>query len=511
MATPQRAVRSSAPPERRRFTLQTLIALVLFAGAIGLTSYLLLADEQARAASTPQTRALGQALSPTTDPRATARRLSRAFLAGTVTLHAAERRYVMTRAALGVAVDADRLSALLSAARDAASPLRKLHAQVHGTAPLIVPIPAQLSGRAARSWLETIADELAEPARQARIDHRTHEQLPARTGRTLDVEGTLDALADAVFHGRDAATARFFVRHPAGDAAKSDGPLALAGLHGSFESTFSEGDRIRAHNLRAAARSLDGALVAPGQVFDFRAQIAEAIATGRFRPGAVVPDEPDAIAAAVGQLAGTLHAAALLAGLPIVEQAPPPHPSHAVDLGFDTAIDRQHNLRFKNDLPTPIAIGVTVKEGRVRAFVRGAPSAIRDVELARAVEQSTAFDEVRRDDPTLPRGTTQIARGGTPGLRVVLVRRIRDPHDGRIHDDERAIVYPPRAQLVRVGAASRARAAPTASIPPEPLYDEYLALRLRRGHDLPEVFARHAGRTGTRGWTQPEASEALTR
>jgi hypothetical protein len=117
---------------------------------------------------------------------------------------------------------------------------------------------------------------------------------------------------------------------------------------------------------------------------------------------------------------------------------------------------------------------------------------------------------VERDDPALPTGTHRVARGGMPGLRVLLIRRIRDPRDGRAHDDERAIRYAPRTQIVRVGTGRRVhtRVTPADTRPPEPLFDEAVSYRLRRGHDLPEVVARRAGRTGTRGWTLGETSEA---
>lgn len=508
MAMPQRAVRSSASPERRRFSLQVVLSLALFAAAIGLSSYLLLADDQARAASSVETRVRGLRIDPASNAEAAARRLASAYLRTPITLLAAERRRSISRDALGVEVDVARLAGLIQAARDPSSPLRRLHATMRGTAPLVLPIPARLTGSAARSWLGAIADELAEPARGPRVDLRRAVLIPARPGRTLDVEGTLDALDDALFHERDSVNARFEARMPPAEGPAPTGKLDLAALHGTFESPYAVSDHTRAHNLRTCARSLDGVLVAPTQVFDFRAQVAEALATRRFRAGPVALDGPDAIEAALAQVAGTLHAAALLAGLPIIEHAPLAQPTPGLELGFDTTISRRHNLRFKNDLGVPIALGVEVRDGRVRGVIRGAAGALRDVELERVIDDVEPYEVQRRDDPTLARGTALLAQRGVPGLRVLLVRRIRDPHAGP-RDDERMLSYAPRPQIVRVGTgpARAERAAPRETAAPELVIDEYVGYRMRRGFELPEVFARRPGRTGLSGWTLDEHAD----
>ena len=123
--------------------------------------------------------------------------------------------------------------------------------------------------------------------------------LAPRDGRVLDVEATLDALADAVFTGSAEAAAAFVPRPapPTTNAVRVAGAIDIGTVLGSAESLVRGDDPTRTHNLRLTARRLDGVLILPGAGFDARAELAELYELGRFRPGraaegAVDPIEP---------------------------------------------------------------------------------------------------------------------------------------------------------------------------------------------------------------------------
>ena len=104
------------------------------------------------------------------------------------------------------------------------------------------------------------------------------------------------------------------------------------------------------------------------------------------------------------QIAGTLHAAAFFAGLPILERSPHSRPSTYVWMGLDAVVVYPRlNLRFSNDLPFPIALAMTVEGGVVRAEIRGAEQS-RLVSFVRRVEEVTPFRERTENDPALPAG-----------------------------------------------------------------------------------------------------------
>jgi len=319
----QRGMRPGVSPPPRAASLQVVVALLLLGAAIALASTLLRLGEQARAATVVETRVLGNLVIPDgPDARATA---------------------------------------LLSAARDAGSPLRRLHAQQRGEAPLVLPVPAHVAGDAARRWLESLAAALAEPALPARVEAHSGSVLAPKEGRVLDVEGTLDALADAVYRGRGAAQARLIVRPAPTTSLPLPTAIDITSVLGRAESALLDADPTRTHNLRVAARGLDGTLIAPGHRLDVRAQLAEPIAALRFRPGPVVIGTPDAIEAAIAQVMRTLHMALIDADMALLEEPFAPDAPGALP-----------NLRLESRLRRPCVLSVATRDGRLHAAVRGA-------------------------------------------------------------------------------------------------------------------------------------------
>ena len=358
VAKSRRAMLPQAPPPRWSEKLQVVLALGLLCASLSLGSVLLRLDEPARAATQVEVRVLGGPVLPEShEPPTLALALARAWLREEVTLEAGERRHALARAALGVRVELEALTALLVAARDPGSPLRRVHAQVHGAAPLVLPVPARLEGGAAHDWLTALAAGLAEPARPARVEPggRVH---PPQPGRTLDVEGTLDRLADAVFRGHRSLQARFIVQPAPETPLATRSIVDLGSVLGRGESTLLEDDPTRAHNLRVAARALDGTLIAPTQRLDVREQLNAWLAAGRFRTGPVMLGAADPVEAAISQAMRTLHMAMIDADMALLEEP--------------FASDALPNLRLESGLRHPCAISITLRDGRMYAELRGA-------------------------------------------------------------------------------------------------------------------------------------------
>jgi vancomycin resistance protein YoaR len=508
---PSGARRTSAHGDQR---LALVVALAMLVAAAGLSAYLLWLDPQAHASIRIETFVLGEKVllggesGAAVDPWKLSNQLARTYLHTPITLQLGKATHSATRAGLGVRVDLTALSQLLRSAADPSSPLRRLHAQQRGEdSALELPVPAHLVGAEAEAWLRSLATRFDEPAHAARADLGTGVVRRARSGHRLDVQATLDALDDAVFRGATNVRAVVSELAPESAATPARNKVDVTNLLGSYESNAVAPDRTRIANLAAAARKLDGVLIAPGATFDLRALLGPTRGDAKFITGPVHDRDGDALDNALGQVASTVYAAALFAGLPIVEQHPRPRPARDIELGLDAAIDARRNLRFQNDLKAPLVLGVTARGGNVYAVLRGAKlpeNEQRAVEVVLSVEDIAPYAELSHLDASLPDGVRVIARRGVPGLRVLLKRSVHAPSEPADAADELSSTYPPSPRVVRVGTGNAdletftAQAGDTSD---ELHLDEYVALSMRPGYELPEPIERRPGRTSEPDWT----------
>jgi len=274
-------------------------------------------------------------------------------------------------------------------------------------------------------------------------------------------------LADAVFHGRTSLEAK--VLHGSVTRTKEElERLDFSQVLGTFETRYNTLDSDRSYNLRVAARHVDGVVLFPGEVFDFNAVVGERSEANGFRPAPVIAggELTDGVGGGTCQIAGTLHAAVYFAGLPFVERNHHTRPSSYLKLGLDATVAYPKlNFRFKNDLPHPVAIGVTVGAGRVRTEIRGAQGAQREVSFVRRIDQVTPYAEITREDPNLPRGVKVLTQRGVAGFKVTSFRITREPETQMLTRERSENTYPATTQIWRVGTGPAAPAGPAGRPP----------------------------------------------
>jgi vancomycin resistance protein YoaR len=485
------------------------LALALLAAAAGLMGYVFMPEAQAHASVQPEIQLAGSPVAAGEDVHARALQAARGYLRSAFALSVGPWEFETTRAALGVRVDLEALEAMLRAARDDRSPLRRLHLQERGDLPLALEVPARLEGDEATRWLMRIKDQVYQRARDARVDLRSGQLVPEQKGFALDVHATLDAVAAAVLHGRTRVVApvlRSGVTRTRAALENRDFSAVL----GSFESRYNGLDVDRTFNLRVAARHVDGVVLMPGEVFDFNRLVGERSEANGFRPAPVIAsgELTDGVGGGTCQIAGTLHAAVFFSGLPFLERYPHTRPSAYLKLGLDATVSYPKlNFKFRNDLPHAVAVGVEVGGGRVRAELRGPKRAQREVSFVRRIDKLTPYTEVARDDASLPAGVKLLGQRGVAGFEVTSFRLIRAPGSETLVRERRHDVYPPTTQIWRVG---RGPAAPPGYKPPPPdshgeySADEYLILSMGPSTQGPQEVLRHAGRSGAPGWTARE-------
>jgi vancomycin resistance protein YoaR len=492
------------------------LALSLFSAAGAIAGYQFVPEAQAHAAVAPSLSLEGRALPAAAELRAFALEVARDYLAETLTLEVGPWQFSTTRAALGARVDVEALHGLLTAAVDAESALRRLHLQERGDLPLSLRVPARLADEAAQRWLLRIKDQVFQRERDARVDLRTHKVIPEQAGLALDVHGTLDLLARAIFHGQTRLAARVLKTPPA-RTRKGLEALSFDAVLGSFESRYNTLDADRSFNLRVAARHVDGVVLMPGDEFDFNRVVGERSEANGFRPAPVIAsgELTDGVGGGTCQIAGTLHAAVFFAGLPFLERTPHTRPSSYLKLGLDATVSYPKlNFRFKNDMPYPVTIGAEVGQGRVRVELRGPAAGQREVSFVRRIDQITPYAESLRDDPSLPSGVKVLAQRGVPGFEVTSFRLVRDPSSEQVVRERRHDLYPPTTQIWRVGKGTPAAAGykpPPGDTHPEYRADEYLILSMGPSTQGLEETLRREGRSGAPGWTATEGMPQVSK
>jgi vancomycin resistance protein YoaR len=360
--------------------------------------------------------------------------------------------------------------------------------------------------------LLALKEELDRAPVDARVDFDHQAISSEQHGRRLDVDASLAAIERALSTGSDRATVIFGSVAPERRASDVRG-VAHEVVLGSFETRFERADGAREHTLGLLARALDGRVILPGEVFSFNAAVGPRGDTHGYpiAAAAALGELVDGVGSFSSQIASTLHAAAIFAGLEVLERHPHPGPRPVIELGLEAAVAFPSlDLRLRNPYDFPIVLRLIIEDGRTRAEVRGRrrPHAIS---LVRRVERATPFSTIERADATLPLGERFLAQRGVPGLELLWHRVRRDgAHAVRQTTRER---YAPTPEIVRVGTGSTSLAAlgtgrPQREPAPEYLPNELLVMTQGDGGDAALTVQRVPGRFGTPGWTKDVGAPA---
>lgn len=413
----------------------------------------------------------------------------------------------------GLETDLERLKLLVRDADDASSPMRKLwkakeeqKSDDQKSPERSLPAPLVLNPEIALPELIRLKDRFDRRPENARLDIEAKTIHPEIIGEWVDIDATLIAIEQAVRQGKFRVDAVVRSKAPERTKKRLEG-LQFDHVLGHFETRYSRSRKAadRTFNLALAAQKLDGTVLLPGEEFDFNEIVGARDEANGYKVATVIADGElvDGIGGGTCQISGTLHGAAFFAGLEILERYPHTRPSSYIKMGMDaTVVYPTINFRFRNPFDFPIAIHQTVKDGAVRAEILG-PEHDQVVTLIRRVDDAIPYEQLERKDSRLPRGTRILAQRGIPGFRLHRYRTIRDgSHTLR---EKWRDVYPPTAQVIRIGTGEASLPKKHSVGTPEYKADELLILTLRRSEPgQPGEFAenREAGQFGQDEWTR---------
>lgn len=222
----------------------------------------------------------------------------------------------------------------------------------------------------------------------------------------------------------------------AGAEPARDAPIenAFPVVLGSFSTTLVGSNPDRTHNIRLAAAALDGTVLVPGDVLSFNRRVGARTPDRGYQRAPVILREARQMQLGGGicQVASTVFAAAMLAGLYPTERHRHSYPVDYIALGEDATISwGVKDLRVRNVLEQRVRLRVELLGSTLTARVEGEEATEGEYELA-----------------TDAREVPSSSAGGAPGweIEVYRVRRIGGQEVDRefLHRD----LYP--ATLARV-------------------------------------------------------------
>ncbi len=370
-----------------------------------------------------------------------------------VTLEAEDEQLDLGRAELGFSLDAAGTAARaaeLPRASDWLSRLRRAFGPPLAP-PNLEPVFA-FDAERARARLTTLSSTLYRPAEDAVLSARSHTRRVERAGRTLDVEASLNRLADSDPTATPLRALVFQRLEPKLCLADLP-PVDVSLVAGSYETDFRGKAGARAVNIRRAAELLDGLVLLPGTKFSFNRSVGRREKERGFvEAPVIVNDELESgLGGGVCQAATTLHAAARFAGLAITERRSHSRPSGYAPLGLDaTVIDDKVDLRFENPFDVALMIHAYLPTPTsVRVEILGRAPDVRIDHRYHVVERRP-FQRRVVEKPDLLPGTFERKQKGSYGYDIISVLTLTAP-GGDIHTLRYPSKYYPVPEVFAVG------------------------------------------------------------
>ena len=323
---------------------------------------------------------------------------------------------------------------------------------------LTVPLSVTIDRDRTRAALEKLKLHLDRPAVRRRLDLEGRRIIPGRPGVVVGLYDAVAATETALRQGR------FVVELPLETIvvkeSKIPATMELEHVLASFSTVYSlaDKDRDRGFNLKLGASKLDGLVLGPKEKLSFNEVVGPRTRKEGYRTAHVIQrgELIDGMAGGSCQLSSTLFAAAFFAGLDLVSSRPHTIPSSYIKLGLDATVAYgATDLVLGNPYDFPVAIHFVVSRGRVTVEILGKARPWRKVEFRRLIKEQMPFQEVKRDDPELPRGITLVAQRGVPGFVLERQRLFWDKGPKPARTESRTLRYPPTTQFLRCGTGER--------------------------------------------------------
>ena len=143
-------------------------------------------------------------------------------------------------------------------------------------------------------------------------------------GRSLDIEGSIKAINEAVARGEHSASLVINEAQPRVPATATGQELGITELVWAETSYFYGSSAARMQNIEAAAEQYHGVLVAPGETFSMGEHLGDVSLDNGFAEALIIYGGRTikGVGGGVCQVSTTLFRAVFNAGFPVVERTP---------------------------------------------------------------------------------------------------------------------------------------------------------------------------------------------
>lgn len=211
--------------------------------------------------------------------------------------------------------------------------------------------------------------------------------------------------------------------------------LGIRELVGRGISYFSGSIANRIYNVQLGASRVNGALIAPGEVFSFNSSVGEVSGNTGYKQAYVISEGRTVLddGGGICQVSTTVFRAALDAGLPIVSRTGHAYrvgyyEQHGFGPGLDATVWAPSvDFIFKNDTAHHILVQTIFDpyNERLEVDLYGTKDG-REVEIGKSVVSNEVppLPEKRQDDPSLPKGTVKQVDFPAWGANVYFTRKV---------------------------------------------------------------------------------------
>lgn len=233
--------------------------------------------------------------------------------------------------------------------------------------------------------------------------------------------------------------------------------MGITKIIASYETYYDSGAKGKTTNISIASEDVDGAMLAPGEVFDFFAYVGRVTAEQGYVDAPVYSggQSIDDIGGGICQVSSTLYNAALLAGFEIVERHQHGLPVSYVPAGRDATLwYGSKNFRFKNTSGKHSYVQVVNNNGTLTINIFGTKN-VGKVNVESQVTERIEPPVREILDPTLNEGEVEVVKSGVSGYKSIAYRTIESNGIAKRVELSRDH-YKPMERVIRVGTKSTA-------------------------------------------------------
>lgn len=331
-----------------------------------------------------------------------------------------------------------------------------------------------LDGSVVGKVVEKVATTVNRPHTDARIavvDGRI-EISQDRWGIKLNVPEAVSAVKSAVLSGEWVVAMPLEAARPDVTAQEA---AAIDTLLGSFTTSFNPAVRDRTHNLKLAAKAVDGLLIKPGGEFSYNETVGPRVTARGYRDAIIFVQGrmETGVGGGICQVSSTLYNAVLLAGLEVTQRSPHSRTVPYVTPGRDATVSYGVvDFRFRNTASSPVGLVSRVEGAKLTIDVYGAAVDRKDIKLFTDGVRYTSAGSKEVVDGSLKPGQKRLVDEGSRGVSVALYRKITAPDGSSVTEVVSRTRYPAHARVVAVGPKSEGAGAAPQPTTPSPVAEQ---------------------------------------